>query len=337
MTRNEQTDDKPVIAVFATGGTIAGQAADAAKAAHYTSGVLDVDALVRAVPEIANHARVRSEQVANIGSEDMTEDVWFRLAERLDATGRDDDVQGMVVLHGTDTMEETGYFLNLVLKTGKPVVMTGAMRPANAVSADGPANLLAAVRLAACPDAAGRGVLVVFNDKILAARDVAKLDTLDLDAFGAPGLGPVGCLVDDRVYFYHRVSRRHTVDSEFSLAGVAELPRVEIIYGHAGQRPELVEALAGMGVAGVVHAGVGGGNVHAAVKHSLWRLAAQGVAVVCASRTGSGVVPYNPEEVRKNGFISADNLNPQKARVLLQLALTRTRDPEAIQAMFQAY
>ncbi len=327
----------PNIAMLATGGTIAGQASNSTQATEYRPGVLDVGTLLAAIPALKEHATLHCEQLANIGSEDMSEEVWFALAKRINALGRDPAIDSIVVLHGTDTMEETAYFLNLVVKTAKPVVLTGAMRPANAVSADGPANILAAVRTAVSEQAAGLGVLIVFGNSILAARETTKLDTLSLDAFGSPGLGALGSVVDDSVCIYRSPTRLHTLATEFSLPDRKELPRVEIIYGHAGQQPGLAEAAVRLGSRGIVHAGVGAGNIHAAAKKALIAAAQQGIAVVCASRTGCGIVPCRKEAIARYGLIGADNLNPQKARVLLQLALTKTADPTEIQRMFEKY
>jgi L-asparaginase type II len=328
---------KPAVLILATGGTIAGQAADEVKSSSYASGVLDVGSLLAAVPGLAAVAEVRGEQVAGIGSEDMTEEVWFKLATRLNRAARDPGVDGTVVLHGTDTMEETAYFLNLVVKTEKPLALTGAMRPANAVGADGPRNIFNAVSLAASRAARGMGALIVFNDRVFAAREATKLDAMNVDAFGSPGLGPLGCMVDGKAHLYRKSLRRHTSNSEFDVSGLETLPRVEIIYGHAGQRPELVEAAVRLGARGIVHAGVGAANIHVAVKPAIIEARRKGVAVVAASRTGGGTVPARRDELGELGVVYPDNLNPQKSRVLLQLALARTSDPEAIQECFATY
>lgn len=322
----------PSVAVLATGGTISGEAPDPDNPTAYESGVVGVDTLLSAAPDITRHADITGVQVANIGSEHMTEDVWLRLAEtsaRFLAEGAD----GVVILHGTDTMEESALFLALALPTGKPVVLTGAMRPANAVGADGPMNILNAVRIAASPAAAGRGVMVAISDRIFDAHDVAKTDTLGLDAFAAPARGPVGVVVDGEARFLRPSAFNPALRGLFEPGRPAPLPRVDIIYGHAGQTRDLVDAAVVAGARGLVTAGVGMGHVHRDVLPALIEAAAKGVAVVCASRVGRGMVPYG-EEVRQHGFIAAGPLNPQKARVLLQVALTRTGEPSEIGKLF---
>ncbi len=324
---------KPYLAVLATGGTIAGRAASAVRPSDYAPGVLAIDQLLDSVPELAEFARIEGEQIANIGSEDMTEDIWLKLAAAANARLARPGIDGLVVIHGTDTMEETAYFLNLTVRAAKPLVITGAMRPANAPGADGPANLLNAVRLAASREAGGKGVLVCMNDGIGSARGTTKTSTSDLAAFRSPVTGDLGVMMDGKPMFYREPVRRHTADSEFGIDGVDALPRVEIVYGHAGQKRDLVDAAVAAGARGIVHAGVGMGMVHKNAKPALEEAAGRGVIVVCSSRTGSGLVP----EGSKAPFVTADNLNPQKARVLLQLALTRTSDPAVVQKMFNTY
>lgn len=321
----------PKVAILATGGTIAGSAGDATDMTGYRSGAVGVDSLVQAVPDLTRYAAITAEQVANIGSEDMRDDVWLALARRVNEVLADADTAGVVVTHGTDTMEETAYFLNLTVKSRKPVVFTGAMRPATAIGADGPLNLLNAARLAADPGAGGRGVLVAMNDTVHGAREVTKTNTLRVDTFRSPGAGPLGCVVDGRALFYRTAARPHTVDSEFTVDGVRELPKVAVLYGTGGITADVAEALLSVpGLRGVVHAGVGMGNVHEAVKPSLRAAESRGIVVVRSSRTGSGFVP-------KGEFVNSDNLNPQKAKVLLQLALLGTGDPAAVQRLFDKY
>lgn len=332
------TAQMPLITVLATGGTIAGQATLAGSVANYQPGVLQADTLLAAIPGLADLATIRCRQIVNLGSEDMEPAVWLSLAAALREEMTDPAVAGIVVLHGTDTMEETACFLDLCAtgrQPAKPVVMTGAMRPADAVSADGPANILGAVRTALCPAAAGRGALVVFNDAIHSARRVYKADSLNLNAFNSAAGGREGMLIDGVPHF-HAPARPSPVQQSFDLAGVEELPRIEIIYGHAGQRRDLVDAALSAGAWGIVHAGVGMGNIHAAVRPALVEAAAGGTAVVCASRLAEGMGVHT-ERNRRDRFISAGALNPQKARVLLQLALTQTDDIGKIQAIFDAY
>lgn len=324
----------PLIVVLATGGTIAGRSQGELGGANYRPGAIGAGELLAGLPGMDAIARLRYEQVANIGSEDMMPEVWFSLAAHLRREMADAETAGVVILHGTDTMEETAFFLDLIGDWKKPVVMTGAMRPADAPSADGPMNILDAVRTAVAADSAGRGVLVAMNGVIHAARDVAKTDTLNLDAFRSRGGGSEGRMVDSRpVYF--RSAGRDDSRVVFDIGDIEELPRVEILYGHAGQRRELVDAALAAGAWGIVHAGVGMGNVHAAVRPALIEAARGGMAVVCSSRVPGGPSPKTDRN-RLDGFISAGELNPQKARVLLQLALTRTNKPREIQAIFDS-
>ncbi len=330
--------EKRHITILATGGTISGKTRDSAATGEYVSGLFSVEELLGAVPELAEVANVSTVQVANIGSENMTEDVWLGLADYINSRDGDPSVDGFVVLHGTDTMEETAYFLHLVAKTGKPIVFTGAMRPANAVSADGSGNILSAVQTAVHGNSAGRGVLVVFGSRIFSARDVVKLDAVNLDAFGAPNAGPCGAITRGVPQFHHRPITRHTVDSEFSVPEGDGLPRVEIIYGHAGQRADVASAVLGLDrVEGIVHAGVGAGNIHQSVKPILREAVRNGIPVVASSRVVAGMVPFSAHDAQTDGFVFAGNLNPQKARVLLQLALMKTSDAAELQWMFDTY
>lgn len=333
MTHNNANKNTniPIISVLATGGTIAGKASVAGSLAECKSGVILAEGLLGALPELKDIAIIRCRQVANIGSEDMTPEVWLSLAHTLAEDAADEQVAGSVILHGTDTMEETSFFLDLLHCGGKPVVMTGAMRPADAPSADGPMNILNAVRIACCEDAAG---LVAMNDRIHRAADVVKTDTMNLDAFSSRG-GGEGRMVDGRPVFY-RAAPEGGGRPMFDLSAMAELPRMEIVYGHAGQRREMADAALATGAWGIVHAGVGMGNVHKDVRPALAEAAAGGVVVVCSSRVTAGPSPLT-ESHRRDRFVAAGELNPQKSRVLLQLALTGTTDPGAIQKMFDRF
>lgn len=329
---DEMAVAKPRIVILATGGTIAGKADDVSRSSSYTPGVIRVETLLEAVPLLSGVADITARQVASVGSEDMTDEIWLRLHGVLQALIADPGVDGIVILHGTDTMEETACFLDLTLGTDKPIILTGAMRPANAVSADGPGNLLSSVRLAASSEAVGRGVLVVFNDCIFAARDVVKTDAVNLDAFSSPGFGPLGRMLD-AVPLWYRLRGKNVGEVVFPVGGVSGLPRVEIIYGHAGQRPEVVRAALECGAKGIVHAGVGAGNIHAAVKPLLLEAVGRGVPVVAASRCAVGITGFG----EAGGVINSCGLNPQKARVVLQLALIGTADSGRIQELFAAY
>jgi len=328
----------PVIAVLATGGTIAGAQADATSAG-YKAGSFSVNDLLAAVPQLSGIAEIRAEQVANVGSQNMTHAVWRALAERVNTLCQDASVAGIVITHGTDTLEETAYFLSLVIQHDKPVVLVGAMRPATALGAEGPANLYNAVALARHPDARGRGPLVVMNEDVHYAREIQKIASAGLCAFASPNRGRAGVMHGGAPCFYSRNTTTHTTQSEFSLALLerAGWPRVDIVYAHANLQADLIEYLADS-VDGIVLAGVGDGNATDLAIGALSRAADSGVAVVRSSRTGSGFVARDVElDDGSLGFIAARDLNPQKARILLMLALSVTRDVAAVQAVFDRY
>jgi len=329
---------KPKIVILATGGTIAGAQASTTEAG-YKSGTFSVDDLIRAVPHLGDLADISGEQVANIGSQTMNHEVWLKLAARANEVlkGKAD---GVVITHGTDTMEETAYFLSLVVKSDKPVVLVGSMRPATATSADGPANLYNAVALAANPEAKGRGPLVVLNDEIHYARETTKTNTTSLDTFQSPNRGRAGVMSTGKAYFFSANTVRHTTKSEFSVAGktAADLPRVEVVYSYANLGRDEIDCLVSRGVRGIVLAGVGDGNTTDDAIAALADAAKRGVAVVRSSRVGSGLVVRNVEvDDDKLGFIAAMELNPQKARILLMLGLMRTNDPTKLQTFFMTY
>jgi L-asparaginase len=326
----------PRIRVLATGGTIAGAQVKGARG--YKAAAFSVDALIAAVPQLGELAQLDVEQVAAIGSQDMDEATWRRLAARTQAALDSAEIAGVVITHGTDTMEETAFFLNLVVRSAKPIVLVGAMRPATAISADGPMNLYNAIAVAAQPAAHGRGVLVVANDEIHFAREIAKTNTTQVGTFASGHRGLAGLVNAGRIHFYAPPVRRHTGESEFSLEQISALPRVDIVYAHAGMSRELIDAAVKAGARGLVLAGVGDGNLSATALAACADAAKSGVAIVRSSRTGGGVVERNIEiDDDRHGFIVADELNPQKARVLLMLGLTRTRDTRALQELFFAY
>jgi L-asparaginase len=329
----------PRIKVLATGGTIAGAQATQADAG-YKSGTFSVDDLIKAVPQMTNIAVLSGEQVANIGSQTMNHEVWLKLAARVNEVLKGADVDGVVITHGTDTMEETAYFLSLVVKSDKPVVLVGSMRPATAISADGPINLYNAVALAGNPDARGRGPLVVLNDTIHYAREAQKMHSTRMDTFSSPNRGIAGMMNTGKAFFYSANTVRHTTKSEFAIDGltIANLPRVEVVYSYANLGGELIDALVAQGVKGIVLAGVGDGNSTDAALAALEKAAKKGVAVVRCSRTGSGVVDRNVEvNDDKLGFIAGMELNAQKARILLMLGLTKTSDVKKLQQFFYEY
>jgi L-asparaginase len=327
----------PSVRILATGGTIAG-AASGESAYGYKSGTFKVEDLIKAVPNIGKLARLDGEQVANIGSQDMNDAVWLKLAKRVNAVLGERKIDGVVITHGTDTMEETAFFLNLVVKSDKPVVMVGSMRPATAISADGPANLYNAVAVAADPAARGRGVMVVLNDEIHNARNVVKMDTTSVETFHSPNRGPAGLIHTGKIAWFEKTDRRHTNKSEFSVADRDSLPRVDIIYAHANMSADLINAALENGAQGLVIAGVGDGNMTAPALEALTSAAKQGTAIVRSTRLPSGLVLRNNEvSDDKLGLVASGELNPAKSRVLLQLALTKTKDPLRIQKIFEEY
>ncbi len=328
---------KPNIVILATGGTIAGAAATGTQSG-YTSGAVGIDTMIAAVPGITNLANIKGEQIANVGSQDMSFDILLKLAKRINELGRSNDVDGIVITHGTDTMEESAYFLNLTVKTDKPVVLVGSMRPSTAVSADGPLNLYNAVGVAADPNAKGRGVLVVMNDMIHAAHSLTKTSTTAVQTFLSPLRGVVGVASYGKNDFYNNPPWKHTTQSEFDITNVTSLPRVDIIFIGMDTSPALIDAAANGGAKGIVIAGVGNGNMNKASVTAAANAVKKGVVVVRSSRVVSGLVGRNVElNDDELGFIASDELNPQKARILLTLALLKPHTPKELQTLFMTY
>ncbi|RKV29533.1 L-asparaginase 2 [Helicobacter pylori] len=325
----------PTIVLLATGGTIAGSGAGKSLG-RYKSGELGIIELLKAIPSLNKIARIQGEQVSNIGSQDMNEEVWFKLAKRAQELLDDSRIQGVVITHGTDTLEESAYFLNLVLRSTKPVVLVGAMRNASSLSADGALNLYNALSVAINEKSANKGVLVVMDDTIFSAREVVKTHTTHTSTFKALNSGTIGSVYYGKVRYYMQPLRKHTIESEFSLSQLkTPLPKVDIIYTHAGMTPDLFQASLNSHAKGVVIAGVGNGNVSVGFLKAMQEASQMGVVIVRSSRVGSGEVTSG--EIDDRAFITSDNLNPQKARVLLQLALTKTNNKEKIQEMFEEY
>jgi L-asparaginase len=328
---------KANVVILATGGTIAGAAASGTQAA-YKSGAVTIDAMIAAVPGIGDLATIKGEQISNVGSQDMTMDIMLKLANRINELARSNDVDGIVVTHGTDTMEETAFFLNLTVKTDKPVVMVGSMRPSTAVSADGPLNLYNAVGVAADPNARGRGVLVVMNDWIHAAHSLTKTSTTAIQTFMSPLRGLVGVANYGKNDFYSSPTWKHTTQTEFDVSKVTSLPRVDIIFASADSSPDLIDAAAANGAKGIVIAGVGNGNMNKASLTAAANAVQKGVVVVRSSRVVTGVVGRNVEvNDDELGFVASDELNPQKARILLMLALMKQRNTKDLQGLFTIY
>lgn len=328
---------KPKVVILATGGTIAGSA-DSATAAGYQSGAVGVDILIQAVPAMTEIADVSGEQVASIGSQDMNDEVWLKLGKRVNEILKSPDVAGVAITHGTDTLEETSYFLHLVVNSDKPVVMTGSMRPSTAMSADGPLNIYNAVAIAADPTAKGRGVLVAVDDDIHSAHEIIKTHTTDVATFSSREPGLVGAVLFGSTTWYRTPNDVHTANSDLRIEGVDKLPRVDIIYAHANMSPDMIDAAVQNGAKGIVIAGVGDGNMTTPALEAVERAVAKGVVVVRSSRVNGGIIRRNIEtNDDEMGTVASMELNPSKARVLLQLALLKTSDPAKVQDYFNRY
>ncbi len=329
---------KKNILVLGTGGTIAGAAASSTNTLSYQAGVISIEQILQEIPSLQDLANVRGRQVAQVDSSDMTHDIWLTLVREINVALAQADVDGVVVTHGTDTLEETAYFLNLTVHSRKPVVLVGAMRPATAMSTDGPMNLYDAVVLAASDEALNRGVLVSLNDTINSSREVTKTSTSLQDTFKSPELGYLGYILGGQPYFYRYPARRHTADSLFEVDSLKELPQTEIIYSYVGAGRGIIDAVVASGAKGIVYAGLGNGGIPAPIQKALADARAKGVVIVRSSRASSGIVTRNGAlDDDAFGFVAADNLNPQKARVLLMLALTQSNDPSLIQDFFRTY
>lgn len=308
---------RPRIVLLATGGTIAG-IGELGKDIGYQSGSLPAEKIAGIVPGLSDIAEIKTIQVCNLNSDDMTDSIWIDLAQRINDLSREPDTDGFVVTHGTDTLEETAYFLNLTIKTGKCVVVTGAMHPATSSAPDGPANLLLAVQAAASDANRGKGVLVAFGGALIPARAVVKNHTSSLDAI---------TLDSDA----QEPGRRHTTSTEFDVSGLKALPKVPVLYFAVDADPALVKYAAAHSD-GLVIAGAGAGEFSQAWRSALERCK---VPVVVSSRTGCG--PVLQETMVCPNAVAAGTLQPAKAAVLLRLALTRTRDTEELIRTFDTY
>jgi L-asparaginase len=328
---------KANVVILATGGTIAGAAGSGVQSG-YTSGQVTIDAMVNAVPDITKLANIKGEQISNVGSQDMSFEIMMKLAKRIGELAASKDVDGIVITHGTDTMEETAYFLNLTTKTDKPVVLVGSMRPSTAVSADGPLNLYNAVAVAADPNARNRGVLLVMNDWIHSAQSLTKVSTTAVQTFMSPIRGLIGTTAYGVNEYYRYPHSRYGAKSELSTQGVTKLPRVDIIYADADLEPDLIDASVEHGAKGIVIAGVGNGNMNKVALDACARAAKKGVVVVRSTRVTTGNVARNVEiDDDKMGFVASYDLNPQKSRILLSIALLKQRPVSDIQRLFQEY
>jgi glutamin-(asparagin-)ase len=330
--------DKPNVVILATGGTIAGAGADVAKSATYQAAKVPVDKLIAGIPTLADVAQVRGEQVFQIASESFTNEHLIKLGKRVAALAKQSDVDGIVITHGTDTLEETAYFLNLVVHTAKPIVVVGSMRPGTAMSADGMLNLSNAVSVAASADARGKGVLVTMNDELNSGRDVSKMVNIKTEAFKSPW-GALGMVVEGKNYWFRLPAKRHTVDSEFDIEKIDTLPAVEIAYGYGNVSDTAYRALAAKGAKAIIHAGTGNGSVAANVVPALRELRGQGVQIIRSSHVNAGgfVIRNAEQPDDKYDWLVAHDLNPQKARILAAVALTKTQDSKELQRIFWEY
>jgi L-asparaginase len=328
---------KPTVYVLATGGTIAGAGKTDINSA-YKSGAITVDQLLGAVPEINDIANIKGEQIANIGSQDMNTEVWLKLAKRANELLKQDGVDAIVITHGTDTQEETAYFLNLTIKSDKPVILVGSMRPSTAISADGPRNIYNAVACAVDKSSGGRGVMVVMDDKILGADDLSKTNTLSVGTFQNPNFGALGLMYNGKPIYNRKSEKRHTTKSEFDISRLDNLPQVEIILSYSNATDLFVNAAVNAGAKGIVTAGVGNGNMTTVMQNALAAAVKNGVAVVRSSRIATGpTAQWDEIDDDKLGFAASWYVNPYRARVLLMLALTKTNDYREIQRMFTEY
>ena len=327
----------PRVIILATGGTIAGAGVSADRAG-YTAGKIPIEDLIGAIPTVKKIATITGEQIASVGSQDMTTEIWKKLAIRINEIIAKKEADGIVVTHGTDTQEETAYFLDLVVPSEMPVVLTGSMRSSTAISADGPKNLYDAITVAIDPKSKGRGVLVSFNEGIFDGREVMKMSTTFTNAFGSPNTGAIGHAFDGKVEYYANAVREVNPKSPVDIKADTKFPRVDIVYMYADAPSDMIDMLVAKKVDAIVIAGVGNGNFNKAYMDAVKKAVAAGVVVCRASRTPSGrVVLHDEIDDDKLGTIVSDDLTPQKARVLLMLALLKTKDKKQLQDIFFKY
>lgn len=331
------------IYILATGGTIAGstkKSQDSLNFGSYTSGEKQISQILEEIPSLGKLAQISAEQFVNIGSQDMTSEICLNLARRVDEILREFD--GVVITHGTDTMEESAYFLNLMINSDKPVILTGAMRNSDSLSSDGALNLYNAISVATNENALKMGVMVVINDEIYSARDVSKTNTNLLNTFMSQNSGKIGVAHYGEVKFYAKSLRAHTYKTPFCADKISsnlldKFARVEIIFVHQDIDGAVVRDAIRRGAKGLVIATFGNGNVGSALQNELKFALENGVAIVLSSRTGSGVVSANESENALANFILADNLNPQKARILLLISLLHGLNLAQIADAFKTY
>ena len=330
-------NQKPNIVIIATGGTIAGLGSSSVNVSAYRSAVVAVDQLIAAVPEIKDIANVKGEQIFQIGSESFNNERWLKLGKRVAELLASEDVDGIVITHGTDTIEETGYFLNLTLKSNKPVIIVGSMRPGSAMSADGPLNIYNAVIVAADKNSAGKGVLVVMNDEIHSARDVTKTNSTKVETFRSP-YGPLGVVIEGKPDYYRLLAKPHTTQTEFDISEIETLPEVGVVFNHGNMSRVPYDAFVAAGFKAIIHDGTGNGSVADYIAPVLKELRSKGIIIVRATRTGSGPVVRNGETNDDElDYVVTGDQNAAKARILLSLALTKTTDTKELQNIFWKY
>lgn len=334
---SQAQSSKPNITILATGGTIAGAGASTINSASYAAAKVPVDKLIAGLPELADVAKVSGEQVFQIASESITNEHLMTLGKRVSALVKQADVDGIVITHGTDTLEETAYFLNLVIRSSKPIVIVGSMRPGTSLSADGALNLLNAVRVAASKDAAGKGVLVTMNDEIQSGRDVSKSVNIKTDAFKSQW-GPLGMTVEGVNYWFRAPVKRHTMQSEFNIDEINALAPVDITYSYGNLPRQVFDALGKSGVKALVHGGPGNGSVASSNVPALKDIRNQGIQVIRSSRVADGFVLRNAEQPDDQyDWVVAHDLRPQKARILAAVALSKTISSKELQRIFWEY
>lgn len=326
---------KKKIAIIATGGTIAGSGA-AGKTTNYEAGTISVDEVLASIPDVQDRVEIILDNLFSVDSNEIDEEKWLMLAKHVDALAERDDIDGIVVTHGTDTMEETSYFLNLTVNTLKPVVLTGAMRPATATSADGPFNLFQAIMLASHSEAWGRGVMCLFSSTIYSGRDIQKISNYKIDAFDQRAFANLGYMKDDEVYFSSQPLKRHTAYSVFSRQPIEKLAKVAIAEYYVGASPSILDFFAKENE-GIVIVGTGSGNYSKLWRQRIEELSAQGIVFVRASRVTNSIIFQDDYFDPKHVCLGANNLSPFKARILLMLALSITKDKGKIKDYFLNY
>ena len=326
----------PRVIILATGGTMAGKGSSPDRAAYESGKILISDLLV-AIPSINKLVDVQGEQIANVASSNITIEIWLKLAKRIKEIFAKNEADGIVITHGTDTQEETAYFLSLTIRSDKPVVLTGSMRPSTAISADGPKNLYDAILVAAAPQSKGKGVIQSFNEMIYDAKNVTKINTINVNAFSAPNTGPIGKIYDGQVKYYSQPIEVNNQKPFFDISKVTQLPKVEIVYMYVDASTTPLNALINDKVDGIVVAGAGNGSYSKAFEAAAENAKQKGVAIVRSSRVvvGNITIATTDEfnDVKMNTVAAFDH-NPQKARILLMLALTITKNREKLQEIF---